>query len=64
TLCPFCFVALDIGQIQMKGKFQETYDMPVLHYSELLALALGVDPKELAPEIHRIKIEKVVNKIP
>ncbi|MCW3980102.1 MAG: CoB--CoM heterodisulfide reductase iron-sulfur subunit B family protein [Candidatus Bathyarchaeota archaeon] len=63
TLCPFCFVALDIGQIQMKGKFKETYDMPVLHYSELLALALGVDPKDLAPEIHRIKIDKVVNKI-
>lgn len=63
TLCPFCFVALDIGQIQMKGKFKETYDMPVLHYSELLALALGVDPKDLAPEIHRIKIDKIVNKI-
>ncbi len=63
TLCPFCFVALDIGQIQMKGKFKETYDMPVLHYSELLALALGVDPKDIAPEIHRIKIDKVVNKI-
>ena len=63
TLCPFCFVALDIGQIQMKGKFKETYDMPVLHYSELLALALGVDPKDLAPEIHRIKIDKAVNKI-
>ncbi len=63
TLCPFCFVALDIGQIQMKGKFKETYDMPVLHYSELLALALGVDPKDIAPDIHRIKIDKVVNKI-
>jgi heterodisulfide reductase subunit B len=63
TLCPFCFVALDIGQIQMKGKFKETYDMPVLHYSELLALALGVDPKDIAPDVHRIKIDKVVNKL-
>ncbi len=63
TLCPFCFVALDIGQMQVKAKFQETYDMPVIHYSELLALALGVDPKELALQTHRIKTDKILSKI-
>ena len=63
TLCPFCFVALDIGQMQVRSKFQETYDIPVLHYTELLALALGVDPKELALETHKIKVDKVINKI-
>ncbi len=63
TLCPFCFVALDIGQIQVRSKFQENYDIPVLHYSELLALALGVDPKELALETHKIKVDKILNKI-
>ena len=63
TLCPFCFVALDIGQIQIKSKFQETYDMPVLHYSELLALALGIAPEELALETHKVKVDKVLSKI-
>lgn len=63
TLCPFCFVALDIGQVQVRSKFNENYDMPVLHYSELLALALGVDPKALALDIHKIKVDKVVSKI-
>lgn len=63
TLCPFCFVALDIGQIQIRGKLKEIYDMPVLHYSELLALALGVDPKELALETHKVKADKVLNKV-
>jgi len=63
TLCPFCFVALDIGQVQMKRKFEETYDMPIIHYSELLAIALGFDPKSLAPDIHRIKLDKVLSKI-
>jgi heterodisulfide reductase subunit B len=63
TLCPFCFVALDIGQIQIRAKFQETYDIPVIHYSELLALALGVDPKELALQTHKIKTDKLLNKI-
>jgi len=63
TICPFCFVALDIGQIQVKSKFNEIYDMPILHYSELLALALGVDPKELALRTHKIKTDKVLEKI-
>jgi heterodisulfide reductase subunit B len=63
TLCPFCFVALDIGQIQVKSKFGEVYDMPVLHYSELLALALGVDPEELALRSHKVKTDKVIERI-
>ncbi len=63
TLCPFCFVALDIGQIQVRSKFNENYEIPVLHYSELLALALGIDPRELALQTHKIKTDKIVNKI-
>jgi heterodisulfide reductase subunit B len=63
TLCPFCFVALDIGQIQVKSKFNEIYDMPVLHYSELLALALGVAPEELALRNHKVKTDKIIQKI-
>lgn len=63
TLCPFCFVALDIGQIQVKSKYNEIYDMPVLHYSELLALALGVAPEELALRSHKVKTDKVIQKI-
>ena len=63
TLCPFCFVALDMGQLQMRSRYKETYDMPILHYSELLCLALGVDPKELAVQTHKVKIDKVLDKV-
>lgn len=63
TLCPFCFVALDIGQIQIRGKFKEDYNMPIMHYSELLAVALGIEPSELALETHKIKTDKILAKI-
>ena len=33
TLCPFCFIALDLGQLQIRSKFKEEFDMFVLHYS-------------------------------
>jgi len=63
TLCPFCFLTLDMGQLMIKSKFQEECNMPVLHYAELLSLALGIDPKELALEFHKIRVDKVINKI-
>ena len=63
TLCPFCFLALDLGQLQIKALLNETFDMPVFHYSELLSLALGIDPKELSLETHKIKTDKIISKI-
>ena len=63
TLCPFCFVALDIGQLQVKTKFNEVYELPILHYSELIALALGVDSDELALRSHKVKADKIIEKI-
>ncbi|MDH5783283.1 MAG: CoB--CoM heterodisulfide reductase iron-sulfur subunit B family protein [Candidatus Bathyarchaeota archaeon] len=63
TLCPFCFIALDLGQLQIKSLLNETFNMPVFHYSELLSLALGIDPKELALETHKIKTDKIISKI-
>lgn len=63
TLCPFCFIALDLGQLQIRSKFQAEYNMPILHYTELLSIALGIDPKELALESHKIKVNKIIDKI-
>ena len=63
TLCPFCFFALDLGQLQLKSKLNETFYMPVFHYTELLSLALGIDPKELALKAHKVKTDKTISKI-
>ncbi|MGQ9550804.1 MAG: CoB--CoM heterodisulfide reductase iron-sulfur subunit B family protein [Candidatus Bathycorpusculaceae bacterium] len=63
TLCPFCFLTLDMGQILMKSAYHEEYSMPVLHYTELLSLGLGIDPKELALDFHKIRLDNVLGKI-
>lgn len=63
TLCPFCFLTLDLGQILIKTAYKEEYNMPIIHYTELLSLSLGVEPKELALDFHKIKIDKVLEKI-
>lgn len=63
TLCPFCFLTLDLGQMLIKSAYKEEYNIPVIHYSELLSLALGIDPKELALDFHKIRLDKVLSKI-
>jgi len=63
TLCPFCFLTLDLGQMLIKTAYKEEYNIPVIHYTELLSLALGIDPKELALDFHKIRLDKVLNKI-
>jgi len=63
TLCPFCFLTLDLGQMLIKTTYKEEYNVPIIHYAELLSLSLGVEPKELALDFHKIKIDKVLEKI-
>jgi len=63
TLCPFCFLTLDLGQMLIKSSYKEEYNMPIVHYAELLSLSLGVEPKELALDFHKIKIDKVLEKL-
>ncbi|MCS7124591.1 MAG: CoB--CoM heterodisulfide reductase iron-sulfur subunit B family protein [Candidatus Bathyarchaeota archaeon] len=63
TLCPFCFLTLDLGQMLIKTAYKEEYNMPIIHYAELLSLSLGVAPKELALDFHKMKVDKVLEKI-
>lgn len=63
TLCPFCFLTLDLGQMLIKSTFHEEYNMPILHYAELLSLSLGINPKELAFDFHKVRLDKVLAKI-
>lgn len=47
TPCPFCFVQFDLRQKN---------GIPVLHLSELLALAFGASPEEIGLRHHRTKL--------
>jgi hypothetical protein len=54
--CPGCFRQLDLGQVMAKRKFNKTLNTPVVFYSQLLGLALGIPPKDLGLDaVHKIK---------
>ena len=60
TLCPTCHQTLDGNQPLVERTFQEHYGLPVLHYTQLLGLAMGLSQEELAFNELRVKPSKVL----
>ncbi|MHA1230196.1 MAG: CoB--CoM heterodisulfide reductase iron-sulfur subunit B family protein [Candidatus Helarchaeota archaeon] len=60
TLCPLCYIQLEMGQMLVNKTFGENIKIPVFHYAELLALAMGIEEKELGFKYHRVKVKPIL----
>ncbi len=60
TVCPFCFLQLDLGQLEVKRHFNEDYNLPVIHFIELLRLGMGMKLEDWEVKAHRIPITGVL----
>jgi heterodisulfide reductase subunit B len=61
TVCPFCHMMYDLNQPRIERAFNEAFGIPVLHYTQLLGLAMGIDPEELALKDLRVDASKLLN---
>jgi len=61
TICPFCHMMFDTNQSRIERMFNETFFIPVLHYPQLLGLAMGFSPDELALKELRVDASKIID---
>jgi heterodisulfide reductase subunit B2 len=60
TICPFCHIMYDTNELRIEKTFNEVYGIPILHYPQLLGLAMGLCPEELAFNELRVNASKIV----
>jgi heterodisulfide reductase subunit B len=63
TVCPFCFIELDMGQLEIKRHFGEEYNLPVVSFAELLRMAMGMKLDDWEIKTHRIPITKILDMV-
>ena len=53
----------DTNELRIERTFNETYGIPILHYPQLLGLAMGIPPEELAFNELRVNTSKLLQVI-
>jgi heterodisulfide reductase subunit B len=61
TNCPFCHLQFDLNQFAIEEEYSEEYQIPVLHYPQLLGLAQGFTPEELGLYENRVPVDKILS---
>ncbi|MDO8525847.1 MAG: CoB--CoM heterodisulfide reductase iron-sulfur subunit B family protein [Candidatus Omnitrophota bacterium] len=56
--CPLCQSNLDLRQGMINKKYKTNFNIPILYFTQVLGLALGVDPKKLGLK------KNIVNPVP
>jgi succinate dehydrogenase / fumarate reductase cytochrome b subunit len=63
TPCPLCHLNLDSRQPEVEKVIGKKLGLPILHLPQLIALALGISPKELGLERHIVSTKPVLQKL-
>jgi succinate dehydrogenase / fumarate reductase, cytochrome b subunit len=63
TPCPLCHLQLDSRQPEIARVMGQPLALPILHLPQLVALALGVEPKVLGLDRHIVSTQPVLAKL-
>jgi heterodisulfide reductase subunit B len=62
VVCPACFQQMDTNQKKAGQQTNNTFDIPILYLTELMALAFGFSPDELGLKFHRARLTNFLEK--
>jgi len=63
TPCPLCHLSLDAWQSKLKAATGRDFKMPILHLSQLVGVAAGVEEAELKFKRHVVSVQPVIEKL-
>jgi succinate dehydrogenase / fumarate reductase, cytochrome b subunit len=63
TPCPLCHLSLDAWQSKLKKQTGKDFKMPILHLSQLIGVAAGLESSELKFKRHVVSVAPVVEKL-
>ena len=61
--CPLCHVNLDTRQGQIGEESGETFNIPIIYFTQLLGLAFGIHPSRLGLDKHIVDPGPLMDKI-
>jgi heterodisulfide reductase subunit B len=62
TTCPLCQMNLDVYQGKVNRLFGTKFNFPILYFTQLMGIALGVSPKDLGLQRLAVKITEPLKK--
>jgi len=62
VICPLCLFQFDTGQKEL-AEMGKTFGIPVIHYAQLLAIAMGMDVEMAGLEAHEIMTQELYEKL-
>ena len=63
TPCPLCHLSLDAWQSKLKKQTGKDFQMPILHLSQLIGVAAGLEDSELKFKRHVVPVTPVLEKL-
>jgi len=63
TPCPLCHLSLDAWQSKLKDATGKDFQMPILHLSQLVGVAAGLEESELKFKRHVVSVKPVLEKL-
>jgi heterodisulfide reductase subunit B len=60
TMCPLCHLNLDFKQKRIQRKYETELGVPIIYFTQILGLALGITPKKLGLQKNLTSTKKVM----